>query len=173
MKNICQIISALIALLVSVPALVAGNSDLDIHCAPKKVNETVKKASDGGANTTKEHWTYEVSVENRTFKDIGNLEVKYTIFFKQEQLGVKAAPTPKHQNGSFNIPSLKPHEKKSFTTDAVELSKSNLVGNWIYSSGAKPNAQDTLVGLAVRVYLNGQQFAEYGNPSTILKEKAD
>ena len=45
--------------------------------------------------------------------------------------------------------------------------------NWIYSSGAKPNAQDTLVGLAVRVYQGGQRFAEFANPSTLLKGKVE
>lgn len=152
-------------------AMLAGNSDVEIHCAPKKVDEQVRKASDGGANVTKEHWVYEVTVENKTFKDLPNLDAKYAIFLKQEQLGTKAAPSARHQNGSFSIPALKSHEKKSFTTDPVELSKSNLVGNWIYTSGAKPNAQDTLVGLAIRVYQNGQQFADYANPSTLSKEK--
>ena len=170
MKNIFVVICGSCLLLTGNPML-AGNLDVEIHCTPKKVDEQVRKASDGGANTTKEHWTYEVTVENKTFKDLANLEVKYAIFFKQEKLGVKAAPTPRHQNGSFTIPAMKSHEKKSFTTDAIELSKANLVGNWIYTSGAKPNAQDTLVGLAVRVYQNGQQFAEYANPSTLSNEK--
>jgi hypothetical protein len=40
-------------------------------------------------------------------------------------------------------------------------------------NGAKPNAQDTLVGLAVRVYQVGQQFAEFDNPSTLLREKIE
>jgi hypothetical protein len=149
----------------------AGNSDLDIHCTAKKVDESVKKASDGGASTTKEHWHYEVTVENKTFKEIDNLEVKYAIFYNQEKLGVKTGPTVQHQNGSFTIPALKPHEKKAFTTDPVELKKANLVGAWHYSSGAKPNAQDTLVGLALRISQNGQQFADYANPSTLGKEK--
>src|SRR5438874_11251190 len=170
MKKIFGMISGCCLLLIA-NAVVAGNFDVEIHCIPKKVNEQVRKASDGGANVTKEHWTYEVTVENKTFKDLANLDVKYAVFFKQEQLGTKTAATPRHQNGTFTIPALKPHEKKSFTTDPVELSKSNLVGNWIYTSGAKPNAQDTLVGLAVRVHQNGQQFADYANPSTLSKEK--
>jgi len=58
-------------------------------------------------------------------------------------------------------------------SDPVELNKSNLVGAWIYSDGAKPNAHDRLVGLAVRVYENGQQFAEFANPSTLLREKRE
>jgi hypothetical protein len=149
---------------------IAGNLDVDFHCVARRVDQSVKKASDGSANETKEHWVYDVTIENRTFKELANLDLKYVIFFKQEQLGVKAAATPRQQSGSFSIDSLKPHEKKSFSTNPVELNKANLVGNWIYSSGAKPNAQDTLVGLAVRVYQGGQQFAD---PSTLLREKVE
>jgi hypothetical protein len=107
------------------------------------------------------------------FKELTNLDLRYVIFFEQEQLGVKAAPTPRQQSRSFSIESLKSHEKKSFSTNPVELNKSNLVGHWHYGSGAKPNAQDTLVGLAIRVYQGGQQFAEFANPSTLLREKVE
>jgi hypothetical protein len=131
-----------------------------------------KKLQMVALNETKEHWVYNVTVENKTFKELDNLDLKYVIFFKQEQLGVKAAATPRQQSGSFSIDALKPHEKKSFSTNPVELNKANLVCNWIYSSGAKPNAQDTLVGLALRVYQGGQQFAELANPS-LLREKAE
>jgi hypothetical protein len=75
--------------------------------------------------------------------------------------------------GSFSIASLKSYQKKSLTTNSVELNKSNLVDHWHYESGAKPNAQGTLVGLAVRVYQGGQQFAEFANPSTLLREKVE
>jgi hypothetical protein len=109
---------------------IGGNLDVEIHCAPKRVDQTVKKASDGGANETKEHWVYDVTIENRTFNELTNLDFKYVIFFKQEQLGVKAPATPRQQSGSFSIDSLKSHEKKSFSTNPVELSKSNLVSNW-------------------------------------------
>jgi len=152
---------------------IAGNFDVEIHCFPKRVDQTVKKASDGGANETKEHWIYDVTIENKIFKELSNLDLKYVVFFTQERLGVKADPTKRQQSGSFSIDSLKSHEKKSFSTNPVEPNKSNLVGHWHYESGAKPNAQDTLVGLAVRVYQGGQQFAEFANPSTLLREKVD
>jgi hypothetical protein len=40
-------------------------------------------------------------------------------------------------------------------------------------SGAKPNAQGALVGLAIRVYQGRQLFAEFANPSTLLREKVE
>ncbi len=132
----------------------------------------MKKASDGGANETKEHWVYDVTIENKTIKELTNLDLKYVIFFKQEQSGVKAAPTPRQQNGSFSLDSLKSHEQKSLSTNPVELNKSNLVDHWHCESGAKPNAQDSLVGLAVRVYQGGQQFAEFANPEGGIEDGA-
>src|SRR5438132_5787459 len=172
MKNYL-VVSFLLAPLIATQVAIAGNFDVEIHCVARRLDQTVKKASDGGANETKEHWVYDVTIENKTFKELGNLDFRYVIFFKQERLGVKVAATPRQQSGSFSVDSLKPHEKKSFSTNPVELNKANLVGAWHYASGAKPNAQDTLVGLAVRVYQGGQQFAEFANPSTLLKEKVE
>ena len=173
MKFVSSIFCFVVALMNGGQSSLAGNFDVEIHCVAKRVDQTVKKASDGGVNETKEHWVYDMTIENKTFKELTNLDLKYVIFFKQEKLGVKAAATPRQQGGSFSIDSLKPHEKKSCSTNPVELNKANLVGSWIYSSGAKPNAQDTLVGLAVRVYRGGEQFAEFANPSTLLKEKVE
>ena len=171
MKRLCVVVCAWMSWVILAPSAGAGSFDLEIHCTPKKIDQQNDKGSDGGANRTKEHWVYEVTVENKTFKDLTNLEVKYSTFFTQEQLGVKASPAPHHQTGTYTIQALKSHAKVAFSTDPIELNKSNLVGNWIYSSGAKPNAQDTLVGLAVRVFQNGQPFAEYANPSTLSREK--
>jgi hypothetical protein len=171
MKHTHPIIVLLMSFFLVAAQAMAGNSDLEIHCVPKRIDQNMKKASDGGANVAKEHWAYDVSIENKTFKELTNLDVRYVLFLTREQLGVKAAPTPEREKGSFSIDILKPHEKKTLTTNSVELSKSNLVGNWIYPSGAKPNAQDSLVGVAIRVYQAGQSFADFANPSNLAREK--
>jgi hypothetical protein len=93
MKSIHRFPFFLIAACVANDAI-AGNLDVDIHCVARRVDQSVKKASDGGANETKEHWVYDVTIENKTFKELANLNLKYVIFYKQEQLGVKAAATP-------------------------------------------------------------------------------
>jgi len=152
---------------------IAANFDVEIHCFPKRIDQSVRTASDGGVNQTRERWVYDVTIENKTFRELTNLDLKYVIFFTQERLGLKADPSKRQQSGRFSIDLLKPHEKKSFSADPVELNRSNLVGYWHYESGAKPNAQGTLVGLAVRVYQGGQLFAEFANPSTLLREKVE
>src|SRR6266481_5973230 len=81
---------------------IAGNFDVEIHCFPKRIDQSVRTASDGGVNQTKEHWFYDLTIENKTFRELANLDLKYVIFFKWEQLGVKAAATPRQQSGSFS-----------------------------------------------------------------------
>ncbi len=186
MKNSLTTLCLVAALQVA-PHLFAADSDVEIHCVAKKASEATKKASGearmtrdmfgqpvlavgGGTNKTNENWVYDVTIENKTFKELSGVEIKYTVFFKQEKQGSKEAPMQVHQNGTFTLPVLKPHEKQTFTTDSVELRKSNLVGEFHYANGGRIRAEDTLAGLAVRIYQNGQPWAEYANPSTLLKE---
>ena len=174
MKSLHSLSIILLTLMACSQVANAGNSDVEIRCVAKPVDQIVNKGSgEGGVNETKEHWVYDVTVENKTFKDLANLDVKYVIFFTQEQLGVKAAPMKRQQSGTFSIDVLRAHQTKAFSTNPVELSKSNLVGRYHWVDGAKISVQDKLVGLAVRVYQGGQQFAEYANPSTLLREKVD
>ena len=150
----------------------AGNSDLEIHCAPKKLDEKAAKSSSSGTIiASKERWIYEVTVENKTFKDLVNLDVKYIIFFKKDRLGEKGAAQDRRQNGSFTIDLLQSHKKKTFQTRELELNKSKLSVDFYYPSGGKEVAQDNVNGLWLRVYQNGQQFAEFANPSILTKEQ--
>jgi hypothetical protein len=55
---------------------IAGNLDVEIHCVPKRVDQTVKKTSDGGANETKQHWVYDVTVA-AAIKRIGACRTPY------------------------------------------------------------------------------------------------
>ena len=78
-----------------------ADSDVEIHCVPKRVDQDVKQAGDGGAAVTKEHWIYEVTIENKTFKPLSDLELKYVIFSTKEHLGTKTNAASSRQNGIF------------------------------------------------------------------------
>jgi hypothetical protein len=157
-------------LILTVRTIFGALSDLEIHCAAKKIDEAVKGSSQSMAQS-KEHWRYDVTVENKTFKDMSGLEVKYITFYKPEELGTREEKKLQRQNGSFSIPVLKPHEKKSFSTNPVELKNAQLTNDYYYADGGRQAAHDRLEGLWVRVYQGGQQVGEYANPSTLMKEK--
>ncbi len=156
-----------------VGSLRAADSDLEIHSTPLKIDSTTTKASDGEANRTKEHSIYQLTIENKSFHDLTGLQVKYVILYTHEELGKKGSGKPERKTGSFPIATLKSRETLTFKTDAVELNKASLVGEYHYPSGAKPNAQDALVGIVLHVEQNGQVFAQFANPSSLSKEPVE
>ncbi len=170
MKTSLRLFLGLLFFAASASSLRAADSDLEIHSVPLKIDSTTTKGNEGGANKTQEHWVYQLTIENKGFHDLTGLQVKYVILYTHEQLGDNVGALPKRKTGSFPIPALKSREKLTFKTDAVELHKAVLVGNYIYHSGAKPNAQDALVGVVLHVEQNGQVFAQFANPSSLAKE---
>jgi len=76
MKSICRFSLLLIAVWAANIAI-AGNLDVESHCVPKRVVETVKKALDGGANETKEHsHTAHASMSPRRLKELEPVELR-------------------------------------------------------------------------------------------------
>jgi len=76
MKSICRFSLLLIAVWAANIAI-AGNLDVESHCVPKRVAETVKKALDGGANETKEHsHTAHASMSPRRLKELEPVELR-------------------------------------------------------------------------------------------------
>jgi len=160
----------------------AGSSDLEITCVSKKFDEKafaegrklhdVNGADIGGIASKQEHWGYAVSFENKSFQPIAEMEVKYMIFFKQEQLGSKSPGRVQHQSGTFTVSAIPPHSKQAAETDAVQLKQAYLTGPaggyTYYENGAKSKVADSLIGIWIRVYQNGTLFAEFAKPSALM-----
>ena len=53
------------------------------------------------------------------------------------------------------------------------MNKASLVGEYHFPSGARPNAEDKLVGVVLHVEQNGQIFAQFANPSNLSKEPVE
>lgn len=147
----------------------AGNSDFEIHVQPQKLGENSKSG-----NTTasaKELWLYEVTVENKSFKPLSGVEVKYVLFYKPEKLGVRTEEKLSRTKGTAPITELRSHEKQTFKTETVELQHTQLINDYYYPTGGRQAAQDRLSGIWIRIFQNGQQIGEYANPTNLMREK--
>ena len=172
MKRSLTILFCSITAFLTVAQLDAGLSDIEIHVQPKQTKQSGVQPQGGGTrHHTQEQWGYDVTIENKSFKQLDGLELRYVIFSKHEKFGSKDPAETKRANGSLTIGSLKPHEKKLVSTNTVEIDKTQLDGDYYFPDGGKQRAQDSLVGCWVRVYQGGQQVAEYANPSTLLRER--
>ncbi len=126
----------------------------------KQVNNEIK---------TKEDWAYKVTIENKSFKDAENVEVKYVIFMKPDIAGERTTGKQKlkRKAGGQTIPVIKNFDKFTFVTAAMTLTGTQLQAGWIYGNGANPRAKDALNGFWIRVFVGGQQVTEYINPPSL------
>ena len=155
-------------------ANLVNNPDIVINSVSKKLDEntTAPSKGDGSIAEKKEEWGYVLTLENKAFKPVSGLEVKYVVFYKQEQIGAKTAARLKRQSGTGTIQEIAAGGKTTFTTDPVELKKAVLQGNYYFTNGGKTKAEDGLSGIWFRVYQNGKLFAEYVRPASLAgKEK--
>jgi len=155
----------------------AADGDVTITCEKKRVDSgasAIRKPSDKTTRT--ETYAFTVTVENQTFKPLQNLDAKYIIFYKHEQLGVKGPARKETKTGDFTIASIDSLAKASFDTDTVNLTRAALIGSdpdsyEYFSNGAKPTAEDSITGIWVRLYKDGNLFAEYAYPAGLTSSE--
>ena len=156
----------------------AADSDVTITAEKKLIHRSPGNGFQPNSKTGKktEDWAFTVKVENQTFQTLENLDVKYIIFYKHEELGVKAPPQKKTKSGTYSIASIDSLAAASFDTDSVSLTRAYLIGSnpdsyAYFGNGAKPNAADTLTGIWVRIYKDGNLFAEYAYPAGLTSSE--
>jgi hypothetical protein len=156
---------AFLAALVMVPML-AQAQDFRISMDRKK---------DGGGNMkgdvemkTSQNWVGEIKIENLTFKPTADLELRYIIFVKRQELGQKAGMDQVDQvKGTIPVKSLQGREKASFTTSEVTLRQQALDAHYRFTSGGSTKAADTVLGVWVKLFNGQTELMEYVNPTTL------
>ena len=137
-----------------------------------------KKKLEGKRTATLEHqtsvekWCYTVTVQNHSFKDVPNVDIKYIIYYKKEGEGSKVAKE-KHLSGSVTAAMIQNNGNFVFDTEGIELVKSELMGTFYYTNGAKARSRDSITGIWLRLYQNGTMIGEYSDPPELSNGKWD
>ena len=143
MKAILTTLCSIAAINFSGTDLRAEISDVEIHCIPKKVDASGNQNSASGSiMRAKERWSYDVTIENKTFKDLSGLEMKYVIFFKQEKLGARFVfnnPNQTSACGCGESVQITPAQGAQWSSD---LKKS--LPNTFYNNGKNYQAGPTI-----------------------------
>jgi hypothetical protein len=156
----------------------AADSDVAITVEKKQVADaspgTGMHADSNEAKKT-QHWGFTVTIENQGFKALQNLDAKYIIFYKKEELGQKGAHK-ESKTGEQKVDPVQSLGKTTFQTTDVELTRSSLVGTgdtyFYFTNGAKPTSADTLTGIWIRLYSSdGKLFAEYAYPAGLTSSE--
>jgi hypothetical protein len=164
------VIHLFIILVTMSTSAVAQLYDVQISATPKKIDQQKSRKGEHATVTTKE-LAYIVSVENRSFKTIEELNVKYMIFYADSQPGKSEKPIEAHHKGSETLRNLSTYRKAQFETAPFKLEKEELDGGWYYKSGGSGRARDRVTGVWIRAYSNGNLVGEYANPTTLSKNR--
>ncbi len=158
-----------LAFVIAAPVLADSGYSFAVTRESKKLDGERKEKS--VTMQTKDVWAYKVTLENKSFKDADNVEIKYLVFMKPDAAGERTRDEKLvRKEGSIKVPSIKNFEKYTFTTEPVTLTGVKLQPGWSYTSGANARAKDSMSGLWLRIFVNGQQVMEDINP-TWLKTK--
>jgi hypothetical protein len=112
---------------------------------------------------------YELRLQNQTTGDLAKLNVEYVVFVQRQKLGERPTDPPHIDRftGSQAIDALNNRQPQSVMTTDFTLHKGSLGGGYTYNNGGRLKAEDTVVGVWVRVSQEGQLIAEYANPSSV------
>ena len=157
-------------LLVISTAAAAQLYDVQISATTRKLDEQKDRQGDKVTVTTREI-AYKVTVENRTFKTIPELQMKYMIFYVDPKPGSREKPIEGSHKGSETLTDLASNRTATFETIPVKLTKEGLNAGWYWVGGGSSRLKDKVTGVWIRAYSNGNLVGEYSNPTTVSKKK--
>ncbi len=165
-------IAALGVLIVLEPlsALSADKINLRFTCERKRFD--VGKESRGKAEIKSEEWGYSVQIENTSFKDLQGLRVDYILFGDQDIPG-SSASRELCTKGSVELADFVKNQKYTFVTESLTTISSQLDPNWRYTTGGSTRSRGRLSGIWIKVFQNGQEVAEYVNPTSLKSKNWD
>ena len=136
-----------------------------------------EKKQKAGVTLAKEEWVYQITIENKSFKDAQNVSIKY-IIFEQPQNASEVGKSKEdlvRKLGGKESPLMKNFEKVTFASEPIERNSIQLKPGYVWTSGSgKRQSKDSLDGLWIRVFVNGQQATEFTYPPSLsTREKWD
>lgn len=159
----------LVVLLVTTFPAFGQLQDVQITAAKKKLDEQ-KSRSGGPVTVTTKEIVYNVTVQNKRFKMMPEIQVKYMIFLSDEQGGSTDKAVSSSHRGSETLKNLASNASVSFETKPFKLTTEELDGGYYYVSGATGRARDKVNGIWIRAYAEGKIIGEYANPTTVSKK---
>lgn len=153
-------LGALLALLFS-PTLAPaqfGSDQLNLETSVQRVTVESEQRETESRTYTTEYVAYQIEITNRTFSDLENLDIEYTVYKREDHHGARRSDmTLSSHPGRTKIESLRNLDKFTFQTDPVKLETSELKARWRYRDRAKRSISDGIAGLHMRILQDNQE----------------
>ena len=126
MRKVCSKISRHISMIAK--SAFGQFDEVRLSATPKKLDE--QKDRQGNVTVTTKEIAYTVTVENRSFKTIGELQIKYMIFYLDPKPGSREKPLEAFHKGSQTLTDFAGNRTLTFETAPLKLVKEELDSGW-------------------------------------------
>ena len=149
---------------------VAQFHDVQISASPRKLDEQ-KNRQGGNVTVTTKEIVYKVTLENRSFKAVPQLQVKYMIFYADPKPDSNEKPVEAYQTGNETLADLASNRSATFETKPLKLSKEELDAGWYWVGSGKSRLKDRVTGVWIRAYSNGNIVGEVQQSDDSFKKE--
>jgi hypothetical protein len=154
------VLPGVVSLLLSAVALAAP---LNLTVTSLKKRFDVERSQGASSKQSSEKWGYTITIENKSFKNLENLQVEYRQYKMDEvirgEAKLKAIP------GKTTIPTLPNAKKFTFDTDPISIEKKELRPGWSYRGGGKEKQQDSVMGYWLKIMQGNEVVFETQYPA--------
>ena len=139
---------------------------------------SVQRKKDGGSQPTagiiqktSQNWVGDVKIENRGFKPAQDLVARYILFVKRQRAGQQQGEDQVEKiKGEYKVAELKNGASINFSTSSVKLRHQQLSGNYYFVGGGISKADDSIVGVWIKLFKGQAEVWQYVNPTTVTSK---
>jgi len=146
----------------------SASAPLRFEFKASKTRLDKEEAEKGNKTISTQSWAFKVELKNNNFADLTDLEVRYKIFVRGDDgSSTRSKQDVKIEAGTHTIESIKQNSTIEFVTKPVTLSSSQLDSDYYYTDGSRSKKKDTIYGIWIKVFQNGNEVAQFLTPSSI------
>jgi len=148
-----------------------GPDAIQLQFSRVKVSTEKEEQSGGAVTAYKDQWGYNLTLANRTSRELGDVRAEYILFVKQDLGPGSKEKDPgfrrvKQMTKSDPIPI---HGNVSFRTETVTSYRYVLAPGWVWSGSTNKPIRDTLHGMWLRIYVGNELIVEKITPEDLSK----
>lgn len=136
-----------------------------------RIRKGSKRSEAKSTTNIEEDWCYKITITNNSRADLGNLSIEYRVYYREDAIRkTKESHSVLHDDGKASIGLLAARDEVQLETNAIVLDVEQLKIGWKHRGTGKRRVEDSLEGIRLRIFSNGELLKEYASP-TNLPEK--
>lgn len=145
----------------------------DLEVSAWRVRKGAERSETKSTKDFVEEWCYTVSISNKSRADFNNLSVDYRVYYREDSIRKSDKKPPlQYDAGRIQIGRLASRNEVQLDTSVIALDVSQLKIGWKHRGTGKRRTEDSLEGIWLRIFSDGDLVKEYSNPTDLPRRQS-